>query len=298
MAVRITLTKAQSATSTGAELLGLLGEIAADGQVSDEEVERLRDWLKEARAASLPESELPAVGFLADIVERVLLDGRVDPHERRALHDGIERVMPKLIREQAQVARTAAEEAELLRERFGFPVVGLNYEGRIGLIEGHGVDEGTPVFLRRDRANRFSRNAVFVLLADGTCIGMVPEERSGRRPAEEIAGLLDKGLHQLAYVVSMAGVCPIVVAYFFDPQTSRTESVPPSSLPEQNGKGTRYPAPNARPSPPRKSSTPMESVVDATVDGIDDPLVITQSRWPLVLLGLVIAAASVIWAAR
>lgn len=106
---RVTLTKGQAASAAGAQLLALLVEFTADGELSLGEVERLRVWLAENNA-----TDVPAVAWLRELVADVLTDGRVTSAERVGILLAIERVMPKDQRVIASARRKAA--AEVARE--------------------------------------------------------------------------------------------------------------------------------------------------------------------------------------
>ena len=43
---RVTFSRAHRSTPAGRELIALLTELSADGQVTPEEMQRLRDWLE------------------------------------------------------------------------------------------------------------------------------------------------------------------------------------------------------------------------------------------------------------
>ena len=102
--VRITLTKAHLETWAGSKLIALLSRIAADGKLEDAEIHELRQWLEAHRSKR---RQVPAIAWLAEIVEDVLADGVVTSDERIELVLAIERVLPKEEREQAIAARTS-----------------------------------------------------------------------------------------------------------------------------------------------------------------------------------------------
>jgi len=104
---RITMTAAQRASAAGAELLVLLVDITRDGELTEEEVARLGHWLVDNEEAT----RLPAVGFLRDIVTRVVDDCRLDADEVLDLACAIERVLPKEQRLFAKDRRERAEDA-------------------------------------------------------------------------------------------------------------------------------------------------------------------------------------------
>lgn len=229
-AARISLTKTQRASQIGAELLSLCQTVTADGSLNDEEVTSLREWLT-AHAAS----DLPAIRFLAPVVEHILADSVVSAHERRELYLAIEKVLPPDARGLARAARIASEwterqerteVAKLLKdseraarernrpiERFDFMIAGAKYEGRPAIIKRH-VRVPDEVQLVRDPDNRYSRNAVKVVTASGHHIGFVPEEH-----ASDLAPLLDKAHPYLARIKKVltgsTHPIPVVVADLF-----------------------------------------------------------------------------------
>ncbi|MEO5631502.1 MAG: ribonuclease H-like domain-containing protein, partial [Nitrospiraceae bacterium] len=103
---RVSLTKIQRATEDGAELLSLCQTVTADGALSDEEVQSLRDWLR-----SNSSSDLTAISFLFQVVEKIVADGIVTSDERHELFLAVERVLPQDVREMSRTARRAREQA-------------------------------------------------------------------------------------------------------------------------------------------------------------------------------------------
>lgn len=229
-AARISLTRTQRTSQIGAELLSLCQTVTADGSLNDEEVSSLREWLT-AHAAS----DLPAIRFLAPIVERILADGVVNTAERRELYLAVEKVLPPDARGLARAARMASEwterqerteaaklskdEERAERERnrpiehFDFMIAGAKYEGRPAIIKRH-VRVPDEVQLARDPDNRYSRNAVKVVTASGRHIGFVPEEH-----ASDLAPLLDKAHPYVAKIkkvlIGSTHPIPVVVADLF-----------------------------------------------------------------------------------
>jgi hypothetical protein len=176
--------------------------VTTDGSLSDEEVSSLRAWLDEHR-----NEDLPAISHLTKVVETIVADGYVTAEERRDLYLALESVLPPDVRATAKRARRSAEEKEKDRlrlqqalekerlrderernspiEHWDFMVAGAKYDGRPALIERY-AQTAAPAFLVRDRANKYSRNAIEVRTASGHQIGYVPEE-----DASDLAPLLD-----------------------------------------------------------------------------------------------------------
>jgi len=209
---RVTLSKAQCETETGRALMALLTELSDDGQVSREEMERLRGWLEKDHGV-----DFAALPFLYEVIDQVSVDGEVSEEELDRLATAIERVLPKEIRQatvlkrrQAREARrTVAREAmrrektearkqaetarETARRQAGiifqadFPVRGAfrSAERREACRR---ILEGDRVTLEREPDNAHDANAIIVL-GEGDCeLGYVPREES-----EQLAPLLDAG---------------------------------------------------------------------------------------------------------
>ena len=98
--MRVTLTKSQLSTERGAELFKILSEITKDGMLTDREIEHLRSWLASSGAATLPSEKM-----LADLLGRILANGKVSREERRELQKEIERILPPSQRAEAREAR-------------------------------------------------------------------------------------------------------------------------------------------------------------------------------------------------
>jgi hypothetical protein len=203
---RLSLTKAQLQTAAGAELLALCQSVTEDGSLAKEEIVGIRDWLVRNR-----DLDLPAIQFLFETLKRILADGVVTKEERTELYKAIETVLPPEARKMAKEQR---QEVEAIRRAFTMPlcsanfmVAGVFYEGRDAIIERF-LQEGDPVFLIRDRGNRYSRNAIAIRLANGLQIGFAPEE-----DAIDLAPYLDQGHWHRAYCTKIltGGRCPIPV---------------------------------------------------------------------------------------
>ena len=103
---RVTLSKKELATSSGGELLKLLQEITHDGELSLDEINRMKVWLDQHSETTT----VPAVAWLREILKAMLADGRITPAERQELLLAIERVLPQDERILAKVRRKAAAE--------------------------------------------------------------------------------------------------------------------------------------------------------------------------------------------
>lgn len=101
---RVSLGKKQLSTEAGKALLHLLGEITRDGELSLDEVERLRAWLEENKACA----EVPAIAWLRELLQAVLADGKVTQEERVELLLAFDKVLPPEDRLLAKVRRRNA----------------------------------------------------------------------------------------------------------------------------------------------------------------------------------------------
>ena len=156
---RLSLTKTQILAGVGAELLTLCQTVTEDGSLSNEEIAELHAWLEANRS-----SDLPAIGFLAATLDRILADGKVTAGECDQLYAAIEMVLPTEARRVAVAQRKAVEaeqkaqareekQAQKQQEReerenrrpllsANFMVAGVHYEGRPDVIREH-VEEAT-----------------------------------------------------------------------------------------------------------------------------------------------------------
>jgi hypothetical protein len=217
---RISLTKTQLRTELGAELLSLCESVTADGTVTPDEAQALRQWLDDSQGI-----DLPAASYMREVVARAIADGQITREECREVYRAVEAVLPPEVRRTAVAnrrgveaakkaqARAAREQERLERQRnapiasANFMVAGCRYEGRPGIIARH-ANAGDPVRLSRDVGNRFSTHAIGVQLEGGQQIGFVPEEI-----ATELAPELDAGARCAAYMTKIltGGRSPIPV---------------------------------------------------------------------------------------
>lgn len=218
---RVSLSKKQQETIAGADLIALCQTITEDGQIANEEIIDLRNWLAANR-----DSGLPAIDFLVETVERIITDRKVTREERTELHKALEKVLPPELRAEAKAKRQRAERKR--REREGalcymdFMVAGVRHKGRAAIISRY-VTDGDQVFLVRDRQNAYSRNAIAVRLRNGLQIGFVPED-----DAIEAAALLDSGDPHRAFVKKILGYdvpIPVIVAEIYRSDCGRKDVV-------------------------------------------------------------------------
>ena len=108
----VTLSKAHRETSVGRELIDLLTELSADGNVSRDEMERLRSWLEVDHGV-----DFPALPFLYETIDDISRDGEVTEDELDRLALAIERVLPKDVRVAATAQRQQARNARRIAQR-------------------------------------------------------------------------------------------------------------------------------------------------------------------------------------
>ena len=130
------ISRAELDTAPGTALLRLCQSATADGRLSPEELEGLRQWLAAAETTAMP-----AGRHLRSIIDKVLADGRVTPDEYQQVLRAVESVLPLEARLQALAARQAAETAEAAATQAARPagrrrIVGLPAAtvARIGLV--------------------------------------------------------------------------------------------------------------------------------------------------------------------
>lgn len=211
----VTLSKADRATPVGRELITLLTELSADGQVTRDEMEQLRMWLEVDRGV-----DFPACPFLYEVVDTISADGEITEDELDCLAIAIERVVPPDVRasaalkrkehraarrqeiaakraagrEQEHAARMQARELARPLHRGDFMVMGAvrSAERRDGCAS---LDVGEVVVLEREPDNSHDGNAILVLAQGGCELGYVPREL-----AKQMAPLLDTGANVEATV--------------------------------------------------------------------------------------------------
>jgi hypothetical protein len=216
---RVTLTKGQCETVAGRELITLLTELSADGNVSREETERLRTWLEVDRGV-----DLPALSFLYEVIEQISADGDITEEELDRLAHAIERVLPKEVRAAAAQQRKQAREARRIAERearrqtliaerldrrsarnAARVKAGLLYEAEFAVRGAfrnsdrreacERLVDGDVVSLEREPHNSHDANAILILGDDDCELGYVPRDKAG-----ELARLMEGGAEAEAVV--------------------------------------------------------------------------------------------------
>lgn len=115
----VTLTNAELCTKLGAELLSLCQSVTADGRMAPEELDALKQWLRDAEDASMPASR-----HLRGVIGKVLADGRITADEYQQVYRAVESVLPFEAKREAMATRLrveAADEAAARVARGGVP---------------------------------------------------------------------------------------------------------------------------------------------------------------------------------
>jgi hypothetical protein len=186
---RAPLTPAQRATPASIDLISLCRSLPADGHLSEQDLEVLKDW--NARYRDIP---LPAQEYISGVVDKALEKQVVTAVDRESMYAALEPALPVQLRKETQEQRLLAEIAAAEQEggpfatiSIDFLVAGVHVEGRWRTIQSR-VVVGDVVRLVRKHSELSDAGAMSVVLADGQCIGLVPEE-DARLMAQE----LDRG---------------------------------------------------------------------------------------------------------
>lgn len=287
---RVSLSKAHRSTPAGRELIALLTELSADGQVTREEMARLKAWLEVDRGV-----DFPACAFLYGVVEPISQEPAITEEALDALALAIERVLPTDVRfmatlkrkehraarrrdlaakrEQERDAQREARERAKPLHRADFVVMGArrSAERREGCA---GLEVGEAVVLEREPDNSHDANAVLVLTQDETELGYVPREE-----AKHMAPLLDAGAEVDATVKKLletaeGDTLPVVIAVL-----RRGDG----SAPRPAARAPLSRSPAERLAPPPVALSQAAATTTAATTG--------TSRWVVVLCVVLVALA-------
>ena len=174
---RAPLSPAQRATPASIDLISLCRSLPADGHLSEQDLEVLKDWT--ARYRDIP---LPAQENISRLVDKALTKQVVTADDRQWMYAALEPALPVQLRKETQEQRLLAELAAAEQEggpvatiSVDFLVAGVHAEGRWRIIQSR-VRVGDAVRLVPNRHRSSDGVTMLVLLADGECIGVVPEE--------------------------------------------------------------------------------------------------------------------------
>jgi hypothetical protein len=104
---RLTLTSSQIDSPIGSQFVRLLCEIGADGLITQEEIQQLRDW-----TSSHLDSDIPAIPYLNAIAVKQLKARGASRTNVYDLQLAMERVLPKLFRVELKQKRQSAYRAD------------------------------------------------------------------------------------------------------------------------------------------------------------------------------------------
>jgi hypothetical protein len=229
--MRVYLKSSDLATDAGKQLLDLAIQVTVDGKLDVDEIKSLRSWLR----ANESNTQIAAIGYLIDIMNRIAADGIIDRDELLELHLAVERVVPAayrdsivqarkkrdaLRRERLQEARRVekekvAEERNSSREecrnrrrlRHAFAkVAGVSFPNDDGSERQQIVrrcKSGEHLILRYEPDNAYSEFAIQVLRENGEQIGHAPEYL-----AERICEQNEKGYRSFGVVKCVTGGTP------------------------------------------------------------------------------------------
>jgi hypothetical protein len=231
--MRVVLTPAHLATQAGKELLEIAVRVTLDGKLDADEIKSLYGWCKANKATS----DIPAIGYLHDIITRVAADKFIDRDELMELHLAIERVIPTSFRGGVKEARKSEEAARKDRERekqrlareeekarkkeerdraraeekerrerlwhIFTKVSGVSFPNDDGIERQEIIRHcrrGEVLRLIHDPTNRYSPFAIKVLRQTGQQIGHIPEQW-----AEQVCELMQDGCDVSAQITNVTG---------------------------------------------------------------------------------------------
>jgi hypothetical protein len=186
VAPRAPLSPDRRATPASVDLVALCHSLPADGHLSNQDLEALREWKSRYGDVRLPSNK-----YVADVVEKALTNHLIPSDERQWVYNALEPALPVQLRKETQERRLLAELAAAERERasvavisFDFLVAGVHLEERWRIIESR-VHVGDPVSLERSSDRKPGDDTLHVILSTRECIGLVPEDE-GRQISQEL----------------------------------------------------------------------------------------------------------------
>lgn len=189
-----------------AELVPLLKTVTADGQMTDDEIAQVDEWL-----AAHPECNLPPLELLRATSAAIHANGPTSKEGRRAFHKAVEQVLPPEERGHSKAIRKARELAEQAKQkdertadltakrvskekaradaasarernrvvyRSNFLAAGTSHDNRFSSIRAH-LKEDQAVVLVREPRNKYDRYAIKVFAQNAGelhDVGYVPRE--------------------------------------------------------------------------------------------------------------------------
>src|SRR5512137_1259375 len=107
---RISLTKVQSETVIGKELISLCMDFTDDGILSDDEVNQLKQWIDDKK-----EIEMPAIAYLNNAITLYFDSGSEEFKNKKFLYKTIESILPIAERKIASSHKKITENQEKLK---------------------------------------------------------------------------------------------------------------------------------------------------------------------------------------
>lgn len=226
--MRVYLTTAELTNPAAADLLSLCIRISIDGKIELEEIKELRRWLRNYEGKGIP-----AVTYLADIMQRITADKVIDQDELVELQMAIERVVPAVYRTPIVQARRKRDQekqarrrelrqiqlqhekesqdrqkseaiAKAMRLRHDFAkVAGVTFQNddwteRQDIIAKCRV--GETLYFQHDVHNKYSTFATKVLRQNNEQIGHVPEYLAGH-----VLDQIDSGYGVIGFLSNITG---------------------------------------------------------------------------------------------
>lgn len=148
-AARVTLTRAQLEMPEVEEFVVLLVNIASDGVLEYQELQKLTDWLN-----GHVHLDVPAVRFLVDLMVRVCADGKIAAEEMFEIQLGIERALPKQYRTQITEARKAAYYNQPASDNQLDAISAMTHERPVGLSRREASERLDELYTNPPASNR------------------------------------------------------------------------------------------------------------------------------------------------
>ena len=243
---RVYLTKKELNLNEAVALVALIKKISADAILTESEVTELKNWLDENTHV-----DIPAFTYLADMINEILEDKIVTDDELRNLYSGLEKVLPKELRQELINIRKLKEKENFSRiqdeydkaeieaikkaikaseqdinepfDEWPLCCFGTKYDGRSTIINRH-AKPGQALFLELEPENNFSAHAIKVLLSNGKHIGYIQDYK-----AKKITKYLQKGCKYYAEIQKIYDgdgySTPDFILFLFHPKTTNPIAV-------------------------------------------------------------------------
>ena len=164
-------------TPAGIDIVALCRSLPADGRLSNDDVDTLKDWASRYHDIVLPSQE-----YISIVIQKAIAERVITADERDSVYRVVEPVLPVQLRKRPHEQRRVAEIQKALEEgrddatlSFDFLLAGVHLEGHWQTIKAR-VRVGDVVQLVQHKALRSRDRRVRVVLSTGECIGFVPDE--------------------------------------------------------------------------------------------------------------------------